>query len=543
MNKFFKFILAVFILLNFIQLAISSSITTKAPVTLGNQTVFNIKTGIGPFSAQKRADYASKKLEKIAKDPYSDINSITILQDEYSTEIILNDTVITTIFPKDAAIAKKSRINLAKEDMILIKAAIKKYRNDYSPRRIASGIIYTILVTIALILLIKTINYIYSLMLLKLEVYERKKIGHLYLQKLKLLSEEKILFWTKTGLNSLRIVIFFIIFYSYLLVVLSFFPWTFPLAIKLSSIVVKFFQQVLTSFLAYTPNLLVISVTITITYYLFKFLDYIFSALKHEIISFSWFYPEWAATTRELVKFLVIAFVCVLIYPILPGADTATFKGFSILAGVLVSIGSTRLMSNIISGIILTYTRSFNEGERVHIADKYGDIIDKDLLVTRIKTIKNEIISIPNSKVLDSEVINYSRLSTGEGLILHSEVTIGYNTPREQIESLLIQAAEITDSIITDNEGKKPFVFEKSLDNYYITYELNAYTDNAQKIAYTYSELHKNIIDVFNQANIEIMSPTYYELRDGNQITIPKKYLSEDYNKPMFNLKINKDEL
>ena len=173
-----------------------------------------------------------------------------------------------------------------------------------------------------------------------------------------------------------------------------------------------------------------------------------------------------------------------------------------------------------VAGIILTYTRSFNEGERVKIADKYGDIVEKDLLVTRIKTIKNEIVSIPNSKILDSEVINYSRLSQEEGLILHTEITIGYDVPREQVESLLIQAAKNTVDIVQNNE---PFVFKKSLDDYYVTYELNAFTDNPQTIANTYSELHKNILDAFNQADVEIMSPHYLALRDGNQVAIPIK--------------------
>lgn len=500
--------------------ALAENTNISAPVKLGNKEILYIKTGTGSFSAQNRADAVSKKLEKIAKNPYYDINSITLTESENSTDIVANDTIIMTISDKDAQISKKPRQFLAREDLRIIRESIKEYREDYSAKSIILGGVYTVLATIGLVLFLILLNLVYKKLIQKLETYKKEKISAVYVQDLKLLSKEKIMFWIKSGLKLARILIILASLYFYLTLVLSFFPWTFFLAGKLTNSVILLVETIVQAFVSYLPSLIFIIIIVIIAHYFLKITDYIFEAIKAGIMKFSWFYAEWADITRKLIRFLAITLAATLIYPHLPGAETKIFQGFSIFAGILFSIGSTKLLSNMVAGIILTYTRSFNEGERVKIADKYGDIVEKDLLVTRIKTIKNEIVSIPNSKILDSEVINYSRLSQEEGLILHTEITIGYDVPREQVESLLIQAAKNTVDIVQNNE---PFVFKKSLDDYYVTYELNAFTDNPQTIANTYSELHKNILDAFNHADVEIMSPHYLALRDGNQVAIPIK--------------------
>ncbi|MFA6989462.1 MAG: mechanosensitive ion channel domain-containing protein [Candidatus Gastranaerophilaceae bacterium] len=537
-NKYLnRIFLAITACLLLILPSFSENIKNASPVKLGDKDVIYIKIGVGSFSALNRAASASKKLEKIAKDPYYDINSITLSENENSTDIVADDIIILTVSQKDAQIDKKPRQFLAREDLRIIRQSIKEYREQYSAKSIILGTIYTVIATIGLIVLLVLLNFLYRKIIQKFETYKKEEIEAVYLQDLKLLSKEKIAFWSRTGLNLLRILTIFALICSYLILVLSLYPWTFPLASKLINSFLTMISHIGISFISYLPNLLFIIVTALAAYYISKLIDYIFEAIEKGIISFSWFYTEWIDLTRQLSKLFIIALAAALIYPHLPGAKSNVFKGFSIFIGIIVSIGSTRLMSNMISGIILTYTRAFSRGERVKIADNYGDIVEKDLLVTRIKTIKNEIISIPNSKVLDSEIINYSKLALDNGLILHTEVTIGYDVPREQAEALLIQAAKNTTDIIED---KEPFVFKKSLDDYYITYELNAFTDKPQAQANTYSELNKNIIDIFYNEDIELLSPHYYALRDGNHITIPEKYLPEHYKRPSFNIKIDK---
>ncbi len=188
-------------------------------------------------------------------------------------------------------------------------------------------------------------------------------------------------------------------------------------------------------------------------------------------------------------------------------------------------------MGNIVAGIVLTYTRAFLIGDRVQIANTIGDVIDKGLLVTRIRTIKNVEVAIPNSMVLSSHILNYSLQSQERGLILHTTVTIGYDTPWRLMHETLIKAAIATSDILQE---PLPFVLQTSLDDFYVCYELNAYTNQPQEMAGIYSELHQNIQDECNEAGIEIMSPHYGALRDGNSSTIPSDHLPKEYQAPSF---------
>jgi small-conductance mechanosensitive channel len=167
----------------------------------------------------------------------------------------------------------------------------------------------------------------------------------------------------------------------------------------------------------------------------------------------------------------------------------------------------------------------------VKIADTIGDVLEKTLLVTRVRTIKNVDITIPNSLVLSSHVINFSSSAQAYGLILNTTVTIGYDAPWRKVHETLIAAAKTTESILPEPE---PFVLQTALNDFYVSYELNAYTDKSQGMARIYSALHQNIQDRFNEAGIEITSPHFRALRDGNQTTIPADYISENYQPPAF---------
>jgi small-conductance mechanosensitive channel len=181
--------------------------------------------------------------------------------------------------------------------------------------------------------------------------------------------------------------------------------------------------------------------------------------------------------------------------------------------------------------------RPFKIGDRIKIGDVFGDVEEKTLLVTRIKTPKNEIITIPNSAVLSGNTINYSSEVVNNGLILHTTVTIGYDVPWKDMSKALIDAALRTEHILQD---PKPFVLQTSLEDFYVAYQINAYTKEVKKQAIIYSNLHQNIQDVCNERGIEILSPHYRAARDGNMTTIPADYLDKDYKAPSFNVKVEK---
>ena len=207
--------------------------------------------------------------------------------------------------------------------------------------------------------------------------------------------------------------------------------------------------------------------------------------------------------TFHIVRFLLYAFMIAMIYPYLPGSDSGVFQGISVFVGLIVSLGSSTVIGNIIAGLVITYMRPFKMGDRIKLNDTTGDIIEKTPLVTRIRTPKNEVVTVPNSFIMSSHTVNYSTSAREYGLIIHSEVSIGYDVPWRQVNQILIDAALNTPGVVDD---PRPFVLETSLSDWYPVYQINAYIKEAHKMSQIYSDLHQTIQDKFNEAGIDIMS-------------------------------------
>jgi small-conductance mechanosensitive channel len=302
---------------------------------------------------------------------------------------------------------------------------------------------------------------------------------------------------------------------------MSFFPGT----QRVVSNLVEKFGEILAgtgeAVLGYLPKLFALLLIMILTRYILKLLKFFREGLRSKKIKIAGLHPELTDPTFQLLRFLIVALALVVAYPFLPGSDSPVFRGITIFIGFLLSLGSTSLVTNIVSGIVLTYTRGLRIGDRVKIGGTVGDVLERTLLVTRIRTIKSVVVTIPNGMVLNNEIINYSAPMLEEGLILNTTVTIGYDVPWRKVHDLLVHAALATRDIISD---PKPFVLQTSLDDYYVSYELNAYTHAPERMAMIYSELHQNIQDWFNEAGVEIMSPGYTAYRDGGEAAIPTPY-------------------
>ncbi|WP_165498788.1 mechanosensitive ion channel domain-containing protein [Chlorobium sp. N1] len=284
-------------------------------------------------------------------------------------------------------------------------------------------------------------------------------------------------------------------------------------------------------FTEYLPSLFILVVIVVGTRYGLRLIRFLFGEVEKGTITIARFKAEWAVPTYQLVRFLVIALALVLAFPYLPGSSSPAFQGISVFIGLLFSLGSTSVVANVVSGVVLTYTGAFRVGDRVRIADTVGDVVEKGLLVTRVRTIKNEEITIPNGMVMGSHIINYSGESHGGGLILHATVTLGYDVAWRRIHETLILAARKTGGLLAE---PAPFVLQTALDDFYVHYEVNAYTDRPHSMASIYSELYQNIQDCFQEAGIEILSPHYGALRDGNASTIAPEHLPKEYREPRF---------
>lgn len=509
--------------------------TVPAPaiglVMLSGKPVLSIKTRVLSFSPEDRAKTISSRLDRLAKDPLFQPSSLKVVDSENTSDIISGDMVVMSVADGDAAAEDKPRLVLAEDDAAKIRAAIEARNKEYSMHSILYGALYTLLATLALVTALVLINHFLPKLITKTESWRGTYIRSIRFQSIVILNEARIAAVITSLIRGTRFVLLLGLLYLYIPLVLSFFPWTHGMATKLLDYILTPIEKVGMSFVSYLPNIFFLIVIITIAYYIIIFIKFLFSEVGKQTISIPGFYYDWAEPTFKIVRFLIIAFAAVVAFPYLPGSDSPAFKGVSVFLGVLFSLGSTSAVSNIVAGVILTYMRAFKIGDRVKIADTVGDVVEKTLLITRVRTIKNVDITVPNAMVLGSHITNFSSSAHEYGLILNTTVTIGYDAPWRRVHELLIAAAAATENIL---ELPAPFVFQTSLDDFYVSYQINAYTEKPSVMARTYSELHQNIQEKFNEAGVEIMSPHYSTLRDGNMTTIPESYLSEAYKQPPF---------
>jgi small-conductance mechanosensitive channel len=345
---------------------------------------------------------------------------------------------------------------------------------------------------------------------------------------------EQLFVW---GLKIIKWTLIAIIFYLLLPILFSIFPATRGIATTLIGYILYPLKTIGGGIVGYIPELITIAVVLTVTRYLLKVLKFIANEVSASKLEIPGFYSDWAQPTFNLLKILIVAFAFIIIFPYLPGSSSPVFQGVSVFLGILVSLGSSSAIGNIVAGLVITYMRPFKIGDRVKIGDVSGDVIAKTMLVTRVRTIKNEDITIPNSAILNGNTTNYSSSAKTLGLVLNATVTIGYDIPWKKVHESLVIAAKRTANIKNEPE---PFVLQTSLDDFYVSYQINAYTDKSENAAKIYSNLYSNIQDVFNENGIEILSPHYRAARDGNAAAIPNEYMPEGYEVPSFNLKNNK---
>ncbi|MBX9658132.1 MAG: mechanosensitive ion channel family protein [Nitrospiraceae bacterium] len=497
-----------------------------APVIFADDTLFVLYDKIGPFTPQERARAIAERLAQLAKDPFTRIYPVTVVDQGATSDLVYDDLVVMTVTDRDAQPTGKTRQEMAAECVQKIQAALSKSRQQSTFHTLVVdgglALLDTVVLVALLIIFHKTFPKIYS----KIDGWRGTAIHPIKIQRVELLSADQIAAALTGIAKTVRIGAVLILLYIYLTTVLGIFPWTRGISMTLLEAVLTTLRAIGEAFAFYIPNIVSIAIIIVVARYILKVISLVFVGIGKGAIRFAGFHPEWAEPTYKIVRFLVIVFTTIAIFPYIPGSQSEGFRGISVFLGLLISLGSAAAIGNIIAGVVLTYMRPFRVGDRVKITETTGDVVEKTLLVTRVRTIKNVDVTIPNAMVLASHLINFSACARNQGLILHTSVTIGYDTPWRKVHELLIAAARGTTYILPTPE---PFVLQTSLNDFYVTYELNAYTDQPNLMATIYAELHQHIQDTFNEAGVEIMSPHYTQLRDGNKTAIPDQYLPKAY--------------
>ncbi len=501
------------------------SVTAGVPVLVEGDTLFTLYAGSGGFSAFDRAEMIQNIVMKIGKDRSIRRDSVRVADNDGYTDLTYGGKVIVSLTDQDALWQGTSRRELAEGYAPLLDAKIKDLRDEHNFLQIAKRAALFILVLIVQYMLFKLTNYLFRKLRRRIIRFRQQRLRPVIIRDYELLNTRQLgrilIFFS----NLLRYVVLLIQLTFTVPILFAIFPQTEKLALTIFLYIIEPIKMVLASIVDYIPNLFIILVIWYCIKYIIKGIHYIANEIENEKLKIAGFYPDWAQPTFNIIRFLLYAFMIAMIYPYLPGSNSGVFQGISVFVGLIVSLGSSTVIGNIIAGLVITYMRPFKIGDRIKLNDTTGNVIEKTPFVTRLRTPKNEVVTIPNSFIMSSHTVNYSASARQFGLIIHTTVTIGYDVPWRQVHQLLINAARMTPGVL---EHPKPFVLETGLEDYYPCYQVNAYIKDADRLGDIMSDLHQNIQDTFNEAGVEIMSPHYYAGRDGNPSTIPSEYLDRD---------------
>ena len=486
-------------------LAGKEDVVQIAPVRIDGAVLFQVR-GIAAHPARERAAAIADRITALADDASVTVGSVAAVESDNSTDIMAGDRFIMSIFDVDAELDRVPRQVLATVYVAKIGDTIDAYRRDRGSRSILWAATSALVATLGLAALILLVGWVFRRIIAVVEERFTSRIQELQARSHDIVRTEWIWATLRGVLRIVRIVLLLLIVFVYIELVLSRFPWTRTYAIPLLDLLLGPLRGIGIAVLDYLPKLVFLIILVLVARYALKLLRAFFLGIERGSIRFAGFDAEWATPMYKIARLAVVAFTVVVAYPYIPGSESPAFKGVSLFLGVVFSLGSSSSISNIVAGYMVIFRRVYRVGDRVKIGNQTGDVIQVRLQVTHLRTIKNEEIIVPNSIIINTEVVNYSSLSRKGGLILHTTVTIGYDTPWRQVHAMLILAAERTPGLLTE---PKPFVLQTGLNDFYASYELNVYTDRPLEMMTIYSHLHQSIQDAFNEFGVQIMSPHY----------------------------------
>ncbi len=495
-------------------------VTQGVPVIVDDDTLFYFYAKRGGHTPQQRAENVANDITALGKRFNLKPDSLYIESSDIVTDVMYDNKVIVSFTDQDGLWEGCTRDQLAAEKRLVILEKLKVMKEEHGFLQLCKQVAYFVLVLVGQFLLFWGTNWLFRRVKVRIVKLRNTRLKPFSIQDYELLDTHK----------QVKLLIFLasLVRYAFMLLQLllsvpllfSIFPQTKNLAFQLFSYIWNPVKSILVGIVSYIPNLFTIFVICLAIRYLVRLFRYLAGEVQSERLKLRGFYPDWAIPTYHIIRFLLYAFMIAMIYPYLPGSNSGVFQGISVFVGLIVSLGSSTVIGNIIAGLVITYMRPFKIGDRIKLNDTTGNVIEKTPLVTRIRTPKNEVVTIPNSFVMSSHTVNFSQSAREYGLIIHSEVSIGYDVPWRKVNKLLIEAALNTPGVVDD---PRPFVLSTSLNDWYPVYQVNAYIKDADRLAQIYSDLHQNIQDRFCEEGVEIMSPHYMAMRDGNASTVPLK--------------------
>jgi small-conductance mechanosensitive channel len=514
----------------------SPHVDRGAPVELDGETLYYVHSFMGILSPEDRASAANRKIKLLADDPFYSPELFSTQDVDGATRILYGNSVVGLVTSEDVAAVGEPSAKIAAERISAITTAIAQHRHRQLPRARVQATVGIIVATVALVLLLLGIRRGYRKLATMVresrpDAREKALAARMGMQPERVITLELRL------VVLLRVVITILVLAIYLQIAFSFLPLTRGYALTVLNYLLEPIQTLWSGFLREVGNLFTILVLVVLTRYALKGLRWLLYEASEGRVTVPGIAQEWGVPLYKILRIIIIALSAVMIYPYVPGSDTEAFKGLSLFAGALFTLGASGTIGNFIGGLIAIFVGAFRIGDVVKIGDVLGVVAETTMTLTRIRTPLNTIVSVPNISILNGQLINYSIMARTDGVILTTGVTIGYDAPWRTVHGLLLEAAARTSRI---EKTPAPFVLQTSLDDFYVSYQLHAYTREPQFMHFIYGELHANIQDAFNAGRVEIMSPHYRSLRDGNTVTIPENQRAQGYAAPRFSVSVER---
>jgi small-conductance mechanosensitive channel len=476
-----------------------------AVVEIDGVPLFRVR-GISAAPAKQRARTVRRQIIALANNPAIDPTAGRIETLEQGVRLYIDDQPVTYLFPADAELEQVPLDIVAEVTLKRVSQAIEDYRKARSTKSLLRSTGVLLVITLLALLLGWAVRALVGWLNRLIELKAKKHLEDLERVSHRVIDAAQLWNWLGGLLRALRTLMLVGIALTWLNSALGLYPWTRAFAAGLFHLLLNPLQKMATGFVESLPDLAFLVVLTIVVRVVLKAVRTFFLRVHRGWIRLATFDRDWAMPTYRIVRILIIAFGLVVAYPYIPGSESAAFKGVSLFLGVVFSIGSGSFVSNMMAGYSMTYRGAFRPGERVKIGEHVGVVEEVRAMSTRLRSLKNEEINIPNSEVLSSVVVNYSAYPKEEGIILHTEVGIGYDAPWRQVEAMLLEAAARTDGLLA---SPPPYVLQQSMGDFTVVYQLNAYSRDPRRMSRIYSALHGHIQDVFNEYGVQIMSPNY----------------------------------
>lgn len=496
------------------------NVTPGAPLVVDGDTLLVIYARKGGMLPEARVSAAKSKIYEVGKRLTMFVDSLYVFDSEVSSDVMVGEDVLLSVTDLDALWMGMERVELAETYREVISKKVDQLHETYGLQQKLQSLGWVALIIAVQVLLIWFIVWLFRRWKFSVTRKLLGRIKSVVIKNYPLLDTHRLGVAIIFVFNLVRLLLILLVVLVGLGFMFSFFPETKTVTYTVLGFIWNPLSDILKSVVAYLPNLFKIIVIIICFHYLLKLVRYFANEVASGRLKINGFYADWAMPTHTLLRVLLYSFMLVMIWPLLPNSDSEIFQGVSVFIGVVVSLGSTSVVGNVMSGLVMTYMRPFRIGDFIRFGDTEGEVIEKSMLVTRIRTRKNDIVTIPNSNMMSSQTSNYTFSAQRYGIIVHTKITIGYDEPWKKIETLLVQAAENTDGI---KRHPKPFVRITALDDFYVEYEINGITDRAKTLSTVYSALHQQILDTMHGAGVEIMSPHIEARRDNLPVQIPKE--------------------